>query len=658
MLKVVVILTGFSLGTFGAHARGALSQSVPTHPGLSAPSDHLTQYHSSLKSIDPSNVKQLGLAWYVDLPGQRTLQATPREVDGTLYFSGTNGWVFAVDARSGQVRWQYDPELSTHPSHSRAAIFGANRGVEVWKGMVYVGTVDGRLVALEAKSGKVRWSAQTFDEPAMEKIISGAPRACDGKIVIGQGGYDLTRSYVTAYDAKDGRKLWRFHTVPGDPASGFEDPAMEMASKTWSGEWWKQGGHGTVWESIVCDPKFNRVYFGTASAMRPDLPRSNDKLFTASIVALDADTGKYAWHYQMNPGDTLEYDAASPIVLADLTIADQPRAVLMQAPKNGFFYVIDRVEGKLISAEKIGKVTWADRIDLQTGRPVVSARFAGEKKPAEEWPSAFGMHNWQPMSFSPDTGLMYVPTIKLGYPTDPAADQDNGSGGLLAWDPRTQKKRWEVRLQDSFWNGGVLSTSGGVVFQGTGRGYFNAYNAASGEKLWSFYAGLGINAAPMSYALDGVQYVAVLVGFGGTANSNKAGDYGWRFNEQQRRLLVFALGKSATLPPGMPPRFSVKAIDVPTLQIDTALAARGAVAFDNHRCSGCHGFGLNSYASIAPDLRESQLATNFDAFKSVVREGALASAGMPAFDHVSDTDLRAIFMYVRAGAREAALADR
>jgi quinohemoprotein ethanol dehydrogenase len=613
---------------------------------------------SPLSAIHAGNVQHLGLAWYLDLPRQRSLQASPLAVDGVLYFSGTNGWVFAVDARTGRLLWQFDPDLSAHPVRTRGAIFRANRGVAFWRGKVYVGTADGRLVALNAATGKEVWATQTFDEPNMQKNISGAPRAFNGKVIIGNGGYDTTRGFVTAYDAETGHKVWRFHTVPGDPAKGFESEAMARAAKTWPAEWWKQGGHGVAWDSMVYDPAFNRVYIGTATASGAKL--QGDRLYSSSIVALDADTGHYVWHYQVNPGEALDYDpnydATNQIILGDLNIAGKPRQVLMQAPKNGFFYVIDRTSGNLISAEKIGKVTWTDHIDIKTGRPVKIDQLKGKDGTVLIWPSAFGIHDWQAMSFHPRNGLVYIPTTQLGMWISGSSggfgtsEPGEGIGGLLAWDPVAQRKRWEIHYEDCFWNGGVLSTAGNLVFQGTGRGQLLAYDAQTGKKLWSFDAGLGINAAPMTFAVDGVQYISVLVGYGGTANASKLADYGWRFNEQPRRLLTFALGQRTQLPPSNPPRFQVKAVDDPTLTIDATAAAKGAKAYA--RCGGCHGTNLENYASIAPDLRESGLALNWEAFNAVVREGVLAAAGMPKFDELSEDEAHAIFIYVRQRARE------
>jgi quinohemoprotein ethanol dehydrogenase len=535
--------------------------------------------------------------------------------------------------------------------------------VAFWGGKVYVGTVDGRLVALDANSGRVIWSVATFEESDNLKSISGAPRAFNGKVIIGHGGESGTRGYVTTYDAETGRKLWRFYTVPGDPAKGFENEAMAMAAKTWSGEWWKQGGNATVWDSITYDPDYNRVYIATANGTPIDANKrgsgGGDNLFVASIVALNADTGQYVWHYQLNPGEMWEYDATAQMVLADLSIGGRSRKVLMQAPKNGFFYVLDRTNGRLISAEKLGKVTWAERIDLNSGRPVEAPgiRYRENSDTPVMWPSAFGMHDWQAMSFDPVERLVYIPTMKLSMSMGSnnfdfrPREADDGTANLLAWDPVAQRKRWEVHLGESFWNGGTLSTAGKLVFQGTGSGQFNAYSATTGDKLWSFDAGLGINAAPATYLVDGVQYISVLVGYGGTVNAVRVHDYGWRYGEQPRRLLTFALGKSIPLPPGMPPRVTVKAVDDPALVINTSLATAGAKVY--LQCARCHGIEDNNVASFTRDLRESTVALNWDGFKSVVRGGTLFSLGMPRFDDMSEDELRELFMYIRQEARAA-----
>jgi quinohemoprotein ethanol dehydrogenase len=647
-------------------------------------------HYSPLTGINAGNVKQLGLAWFLDLPGQRSLGATPLAVDGVLYFSGTYGKTFAVDANTGLKLWEFDPDLAHHAPETLRMSWGTHRGVAYWRGKVYVGVVDGRLLALDAKTGKVAWSVQTFDDPRARKTISGAPRVFNGKVIIGHANADFaTRGYVTAYDAQTGRQLWRFYTVPGDPKKGFENAAMTMAAKTWNGPWWHWGGGGTVWDSIVYDPQLNRVYLatGNGSPMNAAIrsPGNGDNLFANCIVALNADTGKYIWHYQVNPRDSWDYDSTMQIVLADLTIGGKLRKALMQAPKNGFFYVIDRATGKLISAEKFSKVTWAERIDLKTGRPVEMPDIRYEKGPVLIWPSVEGAHNWQPMSFNPGTGLVYIPEMKLGMRLGPPQseddlknfendrrryfaiagiagqltliDSDDGTAGLLAWDPVAQKKRWEVRYRDSFWNGGTMTTAGNLVFQGTGRGQFIAYDARAGDRLWSFDAGLGIIGAPTTYEVDGVQYISVLAGYGGGVGGDELFDYGWRFGEQPRRLLTFAVGRQKPLPPAKPPRFNVNAIDDPSFVIDEKRAVEGLQLY-NATCALCHGAELKSTGSTAPDLRESALAMSWEAFKSVLHEGKLAAMGMPKYDDLSVEDMRAIFMYVRHGARQAALSVR
>lgn len=618
-------------------------------------------HFSPLRGINRGNVRGLGLAWFLDLPDEGPLQATPLAVDRTLFFTGSNGKVYAVDARTGKLRWSVDPDFANHPLIGRNVIWGSNRGVAYWHGKIYVGMADGRLQALDAKNGSIVWSAQTFDEPDASKVISGAPRVFNGKVVIGHGGESGTRGYLTAYDASTGRKLWRFYTVPGDPAKGFENSAMALAAKTWNGDWWRTGGNATAWDGILFDPELNRVYFGTANGTPINATArgagGGDNLFVASIVALDADTGEYLWHYQINPGETWDYDATAPLVSATLKINGAPRQVLMQAPKNGFFYVIDRVTGKLISAEKIGKATWAERIDLTTGRPVEAPAIHYRGDPVLIWPSVFGVHNWQPMSFDAASGLMYIPTMRLGMRLGAAVfdfspqDPDDGTASLLAWDPVAQHKRWEVRHGDNFWNGGILSTAGSLVFQGLGDGTFNAYDARDGTKLWSFDAGLGINAAAATYEIGGVQHVSVLVGYGGTVNVAKVRDYGWHYGEQPRRLLTFALGRHTRLPPGAPPRFDVRAEDDPTIVIDTQRAQAGARLYP--RCAVCHGVYFQNIGAFARDLRESTLALRWESFRAVVHDGALMPLGMAKYDDISDSDLEDIYWYVRQSARNA-----
>lgn len=634
---------------------------------LSAGRTYSEGHYSPLRSVNSSNVSHLGLAWFLELPGERTLEATPLAVDGVLYFSGMYGKTYAVDGRNGKVIWEFDPNSGGYRPDifRRSGSAGGHRGVAYWRGKVYVGVIDGRLFALDGKTGKPVWNVQTFDEPDAMRASSGAPRVFNGKVIIGNSGdMGAMRGYVTAYDAETGRKLWRFFTVPGNPRNGFENPAMETAAKTWSGEWWRWGGGGAVWDSITYDPEFNRVYLGVGDPSLPaksaDSPDRGDYLFACSIVALDADTGAYVWHYQVNPHDVFGYDATQQMVLADLVVGGRLRKVLLQAPSNGFFYVIDRANGELISAKAIAKVTWADGIDLKSGRPIERPTMSHGENTMVLRPGGYGAHNWQSMAFNPATALVYLPIMKAAMTVTASTvgfnplEPDDGTASLVAWDPIKQSARWTVHYPNSFWNGGALTTGGNLVFQGTGRGDFLAYDANTGKRLWSYNAGLGIIAAPIMYEVDGVEYVCVLVGYGGAVNpgGKRLFDYGWRYDEQPRRLLSFALGKATPLPPGKPPRYTVKALDDVALVIDSEVAAKGAKLYVL-QCHYCHGTQLENTGSFAPDLRESQLALNLQAFKSVIHDGSLAAAGMPKFADLDDSDIRALYMYIRQRAREA-----
>ncbi|MBW8783628.1 MAG: PQQ-dependent dehydrogenase, methanol/ethanol family [Novosphingobium sp.] len=621
--------------------------------------------YSPLAQIDTNNVARLGLAWSLDLPGEVTLEATPIEVGGTLYFTGSNADVYAVDAHSGHLRWKHDAEVWKNHPEKLQAIFPINRGCAYADGRIFSATTDGRLQALDAHSGKLLWSAQTLD-PASPENITGAPRVFDGKVIIGQGGADFgKRGYVTAYDQATGHQAWRFYVAPGSPEQNQGDPAMERAAATWRGEWWKTGTGGGPWDSITFDPELDRVYVGTGNAAPydPKLRQEGDNLYTASIVALDAKTGKYLWHYQVNPGDSWDFDSTQQITLATLTVDGKPCRVLMQAPKNGFFYVIDRDSGKLLSAGKLGKVTWADRIDLATGRPVEVPGARYESGEAVLWPSMSGMHSWMSMAFSPRTGLVYLPVMQLGmrYTRLPGTytgtdgkpfygGPGDGKGTLLAWDPVAQEPRWRVE-HDLIWNGGVLATGGNLVFQGAADGWFSAYDAATGAPLWRFNAGLGIISQPISYRLEGTQYVALLVGYGSPNRENiPTMNPGWKFDAQPRRLLVFKLGGTAKLPATAPPSHAVAALDDPKLVLDPARVKAGQALYAY--CSVCHGGDVVS-SGTAPDLRESGIAFDPQSLYQVVHDGPLVRRGMPPFSQLTRDQVNLIYTYIRDRARAA-----
>lgn len=643
--------------------------------------DSREQRFSPLEQINPETVGRLGLAWSMDLPPQaRSLQATPLAVDGVLYFTTSMSVVYAVDAQTGRLLWDYDPEVGKEHPRTLRTSHAASRGLAYFEGALLVATLDGRLVSLDAKSGKPNWIVDTIDDPDARKVVTGAPRVFNGKVIVGNSGADFgTRGYVTTYDARTGKQLWRFYTVPGNPANGFEDETQAMAAKTWDGQWWRWGGGGTVWNAITYDATLNRIYLGTGNSSNYNpaqrSPKGGDNLFLASIVALDADTGKYVWHYQLNPREAWDFKATNDIVLADLKIDGKQRPVLMQAAMNGFFYVLDRRDGKLLSAEKFGKATWAERIDLKTGRPVEVANARYEKGPISFYPSQLGVHNWQAMSFNPRLGLAFIPTLQLGatYWTTPdkavEAEKfaigakhyefalgsrfrlvkdgpDDGTGGLLAWDPVRQKPRWQVKHKTG-WNGGTLATASGLVFQGTADGWFYAYDARDGRELWKFEAKNGIIAPPITYAVEGVQYVTLLVGYGAAAPD----DPGWRFGRHLPRVLTFRLDGTAKLPETPPPYFGVEPIYDPAFPIDEASAARGRELW-NRNCAICHTPGSGS--ANWPDLRESAMAHDLETLRSIVQQGALAWRGMPMFDELTDDQVRDIHMAVHWYSRQAA----
>ncbi|HEX7856620.1 MAG TPA: PQQ-dependent dehydrogenase, methanol/ethanol family [Sphingobium sp.] len=629
--------------------------------------------YSQLDQITTANVGKLGLASWLDLDGEVSLQATPLAIDGVLYFTGSTNKVYAVDAPTSKILWVYDPEMWKARRTKMGMPYGVSRGVAYADGKIFAAFMDGHLVALDAKTGQLEWSVDTLP-PGTFHSISGAPRTFKDKVIIGNSGADIMgqRGFVTAYDQKTGKQAWRFYTVPGSPEQNKGDPVMEMAAKTWSGEWWKTGTGGTVWNGMTFDPEMNRIYIGVGNAgpYNPAVrnPGGGDNLFVASIVALDADTGKYIWHYQENPNESWDYKAVANMISATILIDGKPRKVLMQQPTNGFFYVLDRETGKLISAEKTGKVTWADHIDLKTGRPVEAPGIRYQHGDSIQWPSMLGTHNWQDMSYNPKTGLVYIPHMKLAakYTTNVPPgefsmggmtamgmkiDPDDNTGALLAWDPVKQKAAWKAPI-DTLWNGGTLSTAGGLVFMGAGNGWFSGYDAAKGEKLWSFNAGLGINGAPVSYTARGKQYVSVLVGYGGTtAAMSTFLNVGWKYGAQPRRLLTFALGGTKKLPPSPGPDMKVHALDVADLKLDETQVQMGKGM--SVMCGACHGMHFIGAGSPAPDLRESQIALSEDGLWSVLHEGALEQRGMPAFPQLTREQVHALYSYLRAKSREA-----
>jgi quinohemoprotein ethanol dehydrogenase len=652
--------------------------------------DYAEQRFSPLTQVSDANVGELGLAWFADLDTARGQEATPLMHDGVLYVSTAWSMVKAFDAKTGALKWSYDPKVprETLPV---ACCDAVNRGVALYGDKVYVATLDGYLVALNQKDGSVAWRKEVVPDHT-NYTITGAPRVAHGKVFIGSGGAEYrARGFLAAYDWATGDELWRFHTVPGNPEDGFENPAMEQAAKTWGGKWWELGGGGTVWDAITYDPANNLVIFGTGNA-EPWNPGANgrnktagvegsgDNLYTSSIVAVNADTGEYAWHFQETPEDRWDYDSNAQITLADLTIDGKQQHVVLHAPKNGYFYILDAKSGRFVSATPWTQINWSTGIDPATGRPAINpeARYEQTGKLWVSVPGAGGAHSWHPMSYSPATGLMYIPANLAGFPYLAQKDweaSDIGfqtgldgagtampaieavreqtlaatTGALVAWDPVAKKEAWRVPYKGP-WNGGTLATAGNLVFQGTATEQFAAYSADSGKQLWSFPTQSGIIAAPMTYSIDGEQYVAVLAGWGGVWDiapgilSAKSG-----FPRNISRLMVFKLGGTARLPPAPPLNRLV--LDPPAFTGTEAQATRGAQVFGRY-CSVCHGDAAIAGA-LNPDLRRSGALNDANALKSIVIDGALHEGGMVSFKSaLTPEDAEAIRQYVIKRANE------
>ena len=660
---------------FGAaRVNKARHMAANSEPGswISAGRTYDEQRYSPLTQINTGNVKDLGLAWYADINTDAKQEATPVIVDGVLYVSTNWSMVKAFNAKTGEKLWEFDPQVDRAEIGRISCCGTVNRGVAVWEGKVIASILDGRLVSLDAKTGRVIWSVQTtnLEDP---HTITGTPRIANGKIFIGNAGAEYTvRGYIGAYDVRDGRQLWRFYTVPGNPNDpNNKDPEiLKRYAATWTGEWWKFGGGATAWDAIVYDPKTNLVYFGTGNGLSWSRsirsPGGGDNLFVSSIIAVNADTGAYAWHYQISPGDEWDFDNTNPLMTADIMVKGRMRHVLMQAPKQAFFYIWDARTGELLSAEKFAPANWAFSIDLKTGRPVENpaVRYTVDK-PAIVFPAALGAHNWHPMSFSPRTNLVYfsVTESTTAYASqDPATfqmkaranntginrgaaaalfkeegapQQGNIRSWLTAWNPTTQKEVWRAP-NPVYGASGTMTTAGDLVFTGSAQGDFAAYNARTGQKLWTTIANARVEAAAASYMIDGVQYVAVLAGSSMPQGQVRTSPV----SANNSRLLVYKLGGTGSLPttPFTPPGGAVAAGGRggapagPTLNPPLYTGTNEDFIFGEGlyatNCSGCHG--LNGGGGSAPDLRYSPLLRVLAGWTAVLN-GSKIQGGMPSF---------------------------
>jgi quinohemoprotein ethanol dehydrogenase len=640
------------------------------------------QRFSPLKRINDANVQRLGLAWYAPLNTFRGVESTPLVIDGVLYNVSAWDITTAYDAATGKVLWSYDPKIA--PEWARLACCGpVSRGIAAWHGKIIIAALDGRLIAVDARTGKPVWETQTIDK-GQPLSLTGAPRIAAGQVVIGNAGGDFgARGYIAAYDADTGKPTWKFYLVPGDPKAMPEgaasDSVMPMAAKTWSGEWWKVGGGGNDWDAIVYDPKLDLVYVGTGNGSpHPQQFRSpggGDNLFLCSIVAMNAHTGHYVWHYQEVPAEEWDYDCTAPLILADIKIGGKVRQVIMHAPKDGFFYVLDRASGKLISARNFVPNTWASHIDLKTGRPAIYPDAYVQEKPHLITPSAGGGHSWNPMSYSPLTGLVYIPTLEqwnlvsrlpdgqfkfvLGQTTLGAGvnnypqlrKQLNAEAGkrdkgyTLAWDPVHQKEVFRIAYPHPI-NGGILTTAGNLLLQGTINRTFAIYRADNGKKLWEMPVGSVPVAGPSTYEVGGKQYIAVNAGWNSAIVHGLHDDPAHPFSVGPANLVVFALdAKGVTLPPAPP----ADSLPPPPTEAQSGEDVKAGAALYAAQCAICHGQnaagGVKDLRFLTPERHKE--------FADIVLGGKLKKEGMESFaDRLTAQQVQSIHAYLISRAQE------
>ena len=639
-------------------------------------------HHSALTTINTGNVERFGLAWSADLGTKRVLEATPVEIDGVLYSSGVAGRTYAFDAASGRELWRFEPQVDMQVNRSVCCDM-ANRGVAVAHGKVFVSALDGWLYALDARTGQVVWKSDAVIDRNRGYSSTGAPEVAGDVVVIGNAGaeYDV-RGYVSAFSIDSGKLAWRFWVVPRDPKLGAQDhPDLEQAIKTWDpNSRWDVGGGGAPWDAINYDAETGLVLVGTGNGgpyhTIKRSPKGGDQLYLASIVALDARTGRLKWFHQQTPADNWDFTSTQPMILTRMTIDGQTRPVVIHAPKNGFLYVYDRRDGTLLRANPIVRTNWASSVDLKTGRPKLDPNASDYGlSPKIIFPATPGARNWHPASFDADSGLYFAPVLDMGnlmfttpgqkpyaaralnndaalifspdieaaLPTLPApiatavralpafkeVQRQPFTSELRAIDPLTGRTRWSTALRGWQDRGGVLTTAGGLVFQGSIDGTFKVYDKRTGQLLKSIDTGTSILAAPMTFAVKGVQYVAVMAAWGG-------GGYPYvpRYSAaykrgNQGRILVFKLdGGVVPIPPELPP---LEVAPIPPAQqpgVSAAMLAQGKGLFFSSGCVLCHS---NQHRSITPDLRRMQPGMHA-AFADIVLRGVLVPNGMPRWD--------------------------
>ncbi|MDP6377805.1 MAG: PQQ-dependent dehydrogenase, methanol/ethanol family [Pseudomonadales bacterium] len=663
---------GHTAGAGNVNEARVLEEAARGHNWLLKGGDFTGQHYSPLAEINQRNINQLGLAWSADLPIPDGISTTPIVVDGVIYLSGAYSVVLAIDASNGRILWSYDPGVRQAFAELPMLSWPArvNRGVAVWAKRVYLSTADCRLIALDAGKGTALWSKQTCDN-AKGFFITDSPYVGGGKVFLGNAGSESQengRGYVSAYDTESGDLKWRFFIVPSDNPEENDTAAMKMAAKTWSGDALeKYGGGGHNWNEMTYDPASNQLFFGTSGAYpyvhAERSPVGGENLFLSSVVAVDADTGEYQWHYQTVDKDSWDYNATMNIVLADMQIRGRKRETLLIAPKNGFHYTLDRHNGELLAVGKFAKTNWASDIDIETGKPVYDP--AGEYWTLEDgetaylWPNMWGAHNWHPMAYHPGTNLSYIPVVDA--PARVSGGEENEAivmldevdgkphapGKLVAMDPATGKIRWRIDHERPF-NGGLMTTAGNLLFQGLATGEFQAYAANTGERLWSVQTGSAINASPATYSQAGTQYVLIPIGAGGGLQFLYPEMHSTSTSRGPTRLLAFALEGKQPMPVTPIPQRRLP--DQPKFEASPDSIAAGAALYSGH-CKICHGSNaIARFDGSVPDLRYATSAT-LDAWDIIVVGGVKASNGMPAMG-ISAEESQAIRSYVLSLATE------